>query len=92
LVPGPSITRAGSGVTYLHLTSWPAAAPILKAASENNWTVAVEFAPDEIRRSKDLWYEPASPLRANAFDMMKKIKGMFDPGSLLNPLRLYGRI
>lgn len=92
LLPGASITRAGSGVTYLYLSSWAAAAPILKAASENRWTAAVEFAPDEIRRSKDLWYEPASPLRANAFDMMKKIKDMVDPGSLLNPLRLYGRI
>jgi glycolate oxidase FAD binding subunit len=92
LCPGASITRAGSGVTYVYLSSWAAAGPILKAASENKWTVAVEFAPDEIRRGKDLWYEPPSAPRANAFDMMKKIKDMFDRGSLLNPLRLYGRI
>lgn len=92
LVSGPSITRAASGVTYIYVSSWDAVAPILKAASKEGWTVVVEFAADEIRRSKQLWYGPASPSRDNAFDMMKKVKFMFDPGSLLNPSRLYGRI
>ncbi len=92
LISGPSITRASSGITYAYLSSWAAASPILRAASEDDWTVVVEFANDEIRRTKQLWYEPESSARANAFDMMKKIKNMFDPGSLLNPLRLYGRI
>lgn len=92
LISGPSITRASSGVTYVYLPSWTGAVPILKAAAEEGWTVVVEFAGDEIRRSRQLWYGPASHPRVNAFDMMKKVKNMFDPGSLLNPLRLYGRI
>jgi glycolate oxidase FAD binding subunit len=92
LISGPSITRASTGITYVYLSSWSAASPILKAASEQGWTVAVEFGPEEIRRAKQLWYESQSPSRGNAFDMMKKVKNMFDPGSLLNPLRLYGRI
>jgi glycolate oxidase FAD binding subunit len=92
LISGPSITRASSGVTYVYLSSWTAASAILKAASEQGWTVVVEFAPEEIRRGRQLWYQPESPGRGNGFDMMKKVKNMFDPGSLLNPLRLYGRI
>ena len=92
LVSGPSITRAASGVTYVYLSSWDAVAPFIQAASEKGWTVVVEFAVDGIRRSKQLWYGPASTTRDNAFDMMKKVKNMFDPGSLLNPSRLYGRI
>ena len=92
LISGSSITRASCGVTYVYLSSWAAATPILKAAAEEGWPAVVEFAAAEIRRSKPLWHEPNTGSRANAFDMMKKVKNMFDPGSLLNPLRLYGRI
>lgn len=92
LVSGPSISRAASGITYVYLSSWAASERILKAAAEEGWTVAVEFAPEEVRRTQRLWYQPGSPARDNAFDMMKKVKQMFDPGSLLNPSRLYGRI
>ncbi len=92
LVPGASITRAGSGVTYVYLSSGTAAETILKAVVEQGWTAVVEFASEEYRRSKPLWFEAASPARTNAFAMMKKVKTMFDSESLLNPLRLYGRI
>lgn len=91
-ISGPSISRASSGVTYVYLSSWTAASPILKTAAELGWTVVVEYAPEEVRRARQLWYQPESPSRANAFDMMRKVKHMFDPGSLLNPLRLYGRL
>ncbi len=54
--------------------------------------VVVEFAPDEVRNSKELWLERNSDGWAQTFAMMSKIKQMFDPGNLLNCSRLYGRI
>jgi FAD/FMN-containing dehydrogenase len=47
----------------------------------------IEFAPQSVRESFELWPRPGSD-----FAMMKKIKQMFDPGSLLNRGRLYGRL
>ena len=35
---------------------------------------------------------PLSPESADTFAIMKKVKQMFDPDSLLNRSRLYGRI
>ena len=91
-VSGPVIARAGSGVVAVYLSSWQGVAPVWKCAREHGWPLAVEFAPEEARRNNDLWVEPAGASRDAAFAMMKKIKGMFDPGNVLNPLRLYGRI
>jgi glycolate oxidase FAD binding subunit len=92
LVGGACISRAGSGVTYIFVTNWQSVRPIWKACQENGWTAAVEFAPDNIRTGNELWLTSSSAEAANAFGMMKKIKGMFDPGQLLNRSRLYGRI
>jgi glycolate oxidase FAD binding subunit len=47
----------------------------------------IEFAPHSFRETAELWPKPGSD-----FAMMKKIKDMFDPRSLLNRGRLYGRI
>ena len=47
----------------------------------------IEYAPQEFRRSRDLWPQPGTD-----FEMMKTIKQMFDPHGLLNRGRLYGRI
>jgi FAD/FMN-containing dehydrogenase len=92
MVSGPSISRAGSGVTYIYVSSLAAATPFWKAAAERNWTAVIEFASDEIRSSKELWQQPVTPSRENAFNMMKSVKQMFDPANLLNSSRLYGRI
>ncbi len=91
LISGAAITRAASGITYAYLSSWQAVPTLWQAAAEHGWTVAVEFAPDDIRSSQKLWL-PASPAADSSFAMMKKIKEMFDPGNLLNRSRLYGRI
>jgi hypothetical protein len=88
----PSISRSASGTTYIYLSSWQAAEPIWKAAKERNWSVVVEFAPDEIRSAKELWSPSRSLPQANSFTMMERIKQMFDPNKLLNRSRLYGRI
>lgn len=91
LISGAAITRAASGITYAYLSSWQAVPALWQAAAEHGWTVAVEFAPDDIRSSQTLWL-PASSAADSSFAMMKKIKEMFDPGNLLNRSRLYGRI
>lgn len=92
LASNPSISRAASGVTYVYLSSWKDVAPFWSAATENSWSAVVEFAPDEVRRTRELWSLPGSTAKLEAFAMMKRVKQMFDPESLLNCSRLYGRI
>ena len=90
LISGAAITRAASGVSYIFLSSWQFVASLWQAAAQHDWTVAVEFAPDDIRSTQKLWH--ASTTVDSSFAMMEKIKKMFDPGNLLNRSRLYGRI
>jgi glycolate oxidase FAD binding subunit len=92
LVSGACISRAASGLTYVYLSSWQAVSALSNAAKERGWSAVVEFAPDDIRMTKDLWLNPFSGPEADAFAMMKKVKQMFDPQNLLNRSRLYGRI
>lgn len=92
LVSGPSISRAGSGVTYIYLSSWQDVPPLWNAAAEHGWSAVIEFAPEDVRSTHELWRLSPSPTAAEAFAMMKKVKKMFDPQNLLNRGRLYGRI
>jgi glycolate oxidase FAD binding subunit len=75
-LPGPAIARAGSGVCWGYYSK-----------AEDLQPGVIEFAPQSVRESFELWPRPGSD-----FAMMKKIKQMFDPGSLLNRGRLYGRL
>jgi glycolate oxidase FAD binding subunit len=92
VVSGTVVCRAGSGISYVHLSSWHPAAPILATAIERGWTAVVEHAPDDIRSAQELWIERKTPGSSAAFAMMGKIKGMFDPSRLLNRSRLYGKL
>ncbi|MGI9075268.1 MAG: FAD-binding oxidoreductase [Bryobacteraceae bacterium] len=92
LVSGPSISRAGSGTTYIYLSSWQGVPPLWKAAVEHGWSAVVDFAPDDARSSNELWRLSSSTASVEGFAMMKKVKQMFDPQNLLNRGRLYGRI
>jgi glycolate oxidase FAD binding subunit len=94
LISGAAISRAASGVTYVYLTSWQGVPALWQDARENRWSAVVEFAPEENRSAtgKDLWLSGSSPHSADSFDIMKKVKSMFDPDNLLNRSRLYGRI
>jgi glycolate oxidase FAD binding subunit len=92
LTSGPAISRAGSGVTYIYLSSWQGVLPLWKAAAEHNWRAVVEFAPDDVRTTNELWRLSPTTGGAQAFAIMKKVKQMFDPHNLLNRGRLYGRI
>jgi glycolate oxidase FAD binding subunit len=92
LISGPSISRAGSGTTYIYLSSWQGVPPLWKAAAEHGWSAVVDFASDDVRSSNELWRLSSSTASVEAFGMMKKVKQMFDPQNLLNRGRLYGRI
>jgi FAD/FMN-containing dehydrogenase len=92
LTTGPCISHAGSGVSYLYFTSWQEVAPLWKAAAGRGWSAVVEYAPEEIRASKELWLSRACGAEPATFAMMKKVKHLFDPAALLNRSRLYGRI
>ena len=47
----------------------------------------VEFAPDRFRSQMELW-----PSVGDDFEIMKRVKHLFDPRNLLNRGRLYRRI
>jgi glycolate oxidase FAD binding subunit len=78
----PALARAGSGVCW----GYYAQVGDLHNGGDLQRGV-VEFAPQNVRESWELWPRPGSD-----FAMMKKIKHMFDPDCLLNRGRLYGRI
>jgi len=81
-LPRPALARAGSGVCW---GFYPQVGDLrLEGESQRG---VVEFAPQDVRETWELWPRPGSD-----FAMMKKIKLMFDPESLLNRGRLYGRI
>jgi glycolate oxidase FAD binding subunit len=92
LVTGPCVSRAASGVSYGCFSNWQSGAGVWNAAREQGWRVAVEFASDEIRSSKDLLLSSQREANPASFGIMEKVKCMFDPGKLLNRSRLYGRI
>jgi glycolate oxidase FAD binding subunit len=84
---GPALARAGSGVCYGYFEPTEAAAQWLSDAVRRGWKAVIEFAPDARRRTLDLWPSPG-----NDFEIMRRVKNLFDPGNLLNRGRLYRRI
>jgi glycolate oxidase FAD binding subunit len=82
-MPATALARAGSGVCYGY---FPQVQELAFLTDFGPGTV-IEFAPPSFRQTADLWPSPGSD-----FEMMKKIKDMFDPRRLLNRGRLYGRI
>jgi glycolate oxidase FAD binding subunit len=76
-LPHTALARAGSGVCYGYFENW----------RDTLGRGLVEYAPDEARRQVDSWSADTAD-----FAIMKKVKQMFDPQSLLNRRRLYGRI
>ena len=51
----------------------------------------IEFAPEDRKRGLDLW-PGASSGPGGDFEIMRRVKNLFDPGNLLNRGRLYNRI
>jgi glycolate oxidase FAD binding subunit len=86
-LPSAAIARAGSGVCYGYFEQSGAAAEWLAGAERRGWKAVMEFASDEARRTLDLWPAPGGD-----FELMKRVKNLFDPKNLLNRGRLYRRI
>ena len=63
------------------------AADWARQAAGRGWKAVVEFAPEEGKAALDLWPCPGAD-----FDLMTRVKKMFDPKGLFNRGRLYGRI
>jgi len=82
--PGAAIARAGTGVCYGYFERSAAAVEWLAA---QRWKAVLEFAPDDRRSTADLWPRPGGDL-----EIMRRVKGLFDPSNLLNRGRLYRRI
>ncbi len=81
-IAAPVIGRAGSGVVYAFFDDWRSAQ---EAACEGN--AVVEFAPPARKADMNLWPSPGT-----GFELMRRVKQLFDPGHLLNRGRLYGRL
>jgi glycolate oxidase FAD binding subunit len=91
-VSGAFVARAGSGVSYLFLSSWQAVSPFWEAAHKSGWSAAAEYSAEEARQSREMWLLRSAGKSDSSFVMMEKIKQMFDPNNLLNRSRLYGRL
>jgi len=83
----PVVARAGSGILWAYFSECGAAADWVQQAASRGWKVVMEFAPAERKQELPLWPAPGED-----FQLMRRLKQMFDPRSLLNRGRLYGRI
>ena len=92
---GLALARAGSGVCYGYFDRPDAAAAWMsttrknggKNGGKNGWKAVIEFAPETAKADLDLWPAPGGD-----FEIMKKVKHMFDPHHLLNRGRLYHQL
>lgn len=84
---GPAVARAGTGVCYGYFEQSAAAAGWMADALRRGWKAVVEFAPEERKPALDLWPSPGGD-----FELMRRIKNLFDPANLLNRGRLFNRI
>jgi glycolate oxidase FAD binding subunit len=85
--PGPAIARAASGVCYGYFDRAETTAEWFARTAGQGWKAVVEFAPEARKQSLDLWPSPAGD-----FEIMQRVKKLFDPTNLLNRGRLYRRI
>lgn len=84
---GPALARAASGVCYGYFEQAEATAGWFAAANGLGWKAVVEFAPEARKRTLELWPSPGGD-----FEIMRRVKALFDPSNLLNRGRLYRRI
>lgn len=85
--PGPAVARAASGVCYGYFDQAEATAAWFARAKGLGWKAVIEFAPEARKRALELWPSPGGD-----FEIMRRVKAMFDPSNLLNRGRLYRRI
>jgi FAD/FMN-containing dehydrogenase len=81
---GPAVARAGSGVCYGYFEQPVAAAEWLDRSVGRDWKAVIEFASGEDKPGLNLWPSPGGD-----FEIMQRVKRLFDPGIVLNRGRLY---
>jgi len=85
--PGLAVARAATGVCYGYFEQTGATLGWFARARTQGWKAVIEFAPEARKGALDLWPSPGGD-----FEIMKRIKKLFDPSNLLNRGRLYRRI
>jgi glycolate oxidase FAD binding subunit len=85
--PGAAIARAGSGVCYGFFDDSGAALEWMANAKRSGWKAVIEFASETCRYTQELW-----PAAGPEFELMKRVKSLFDSTNILNRARLYRRI
>jgi glycolate oxidase FAD binding subunit len=85
--PGPAVARAASGVCYGYFERAQRTAAWFASANALGWKAVIEFAPEALKQTLTLWPSPGGD-----FEIMQRVKAMFDPSNLLNRGRLYRRI
>ncbi|MGD0669879.1 MAG: FAD-binding oxidoreductase [Bryobacteraceae bacterium] len=83
----PAVARAGSGVCYLYFDETGAAARYLADAAGLSLKAVIEFAPEARKSQLELWPAPGAD-----FEIMRRLKALFDPSNVLNRGRLYHRL
>jgi glycolate oxidase FAD binding subunit len=83
----PLVARAGSGVCYAYFAGAGAATAWVAIGTVRGWKAVISFAPESRKSTLELW-----PSVGSDFEIMKRVKQMFDPKYLLNRGRLYRRI
>jgi len=86
-LPGAAVARAGSGICYGYFERAADAAAWVAGAAELGAKAVVEFAPEESKSGLDLWPAPGPD-----WEIMRRVKHLFDPDNLLNRGRLYRRL
>ena len=92
--PAGVVTRIAAPLRNLSAFTEAAGPAVVRAGSgityiygDSPQAGVIEFSPDARKSGLTLWPDPGSD-----FEIMRKIKDMFDPRHLLNRGRLYGRI
>jgi glycolate oxidase FAD binding subunit len=86
-VKAPFLARAGSGVAYAFFSDFQEAVSWCHQVADLGVRAFIEASAAPEKTSAGLWPDVGSD-----FATMVNVKRMFDPGSLLNRGRLYGRI
>src|SRR5215813_3798872 len=82
-IDAPVVARAGNGICYAYFDTAQAAEEVLK----RHQAAIMEFAPEHHKLTLNLWPSPGPD-----FELMRRIKLMFDPEQLLNRGRLYRQL
>ena len=81
-----SLGAVGFGIGIGATVSTPAAG-WMAGAAQRGWKAVIEFSPEARQHTLELWPSPGPD-----FEIMKRVKNLFDPSNLLNVGRLYRRI